>query len=70
MKEVFETLYTALTALIDHIEYCADLLNDGIDFIGTSWDYMTACISNLPASVQGVFLLCLAIGVLFLIFHR
>lgn len=70
MSNVFETLYTALTAILDHLTYCADLVNDGIAFIGSSWDYMTSFIVNLPAAVQGIFILSLALGVLCLILHR
>lgn len=70
MSEVFETLYTALTALLDHIEYCVDLLNDGIAFIGTSWDMLTGMVLNLPAPIQGILLLFISLAVLCLIFNR
>lgn len=70
MSQVFETLYTALTAFINHIEYCFDLLNDGIAFIGTSWDMLTGMVSNLPAAIQGILLLFISLAVLCLIFNR
>lgn len=70
MSDFFEKLYLLITALIDRIEYCADLFDSGIEFIGTSWDYLTGMIINLPAAVQGIFILALSLGVLCLIFHR
>ena len=70
MSEVFETLYLALTALFDRIEYCVDLLNDGIAFIGTSWDMLTGMVLNLPSAIQGVLILFISLAVLCLIFNR
>lgn len=70
MSNVLETLYTALTAFLDHIEYCVDLLNDGISFIGTGWDFLTGMVLNLPPAVQGVFILFISLAVLCLIFNR
>lgn len=70
MSDLFESLYTLITALIDHIEYCVDLLNQGISFVCTSFTWLCSVVSVIPAPVSGFFILFICLALLCLIFNR
>lgn len=70
MGQAIEYIYTCFTRLMDFLSYAWDLLNAGIDFIKTSYDYIISVIHYLPLPVQGSLTLLCCIAVIFLIFRR
>ena len=70
MSNVLEYLYTTLTRLFDFLGYAADLLNQGISFVCTSFSWLCTLVSALPAAVSGFFILFICVALLCLIFNR
>ena len=70
MSGFFDYLYTVFTRIWNYITWVFDFLNDSIDFISTSFSWLSDMVLNLPAAVQGVFLLAIVLGVVCLILNR
>ena len=70
MSGFFDYLYTVFTRIWNYITWVFDFLNDSIDFISTSFSWLSDMVLNLPAAVQGAFLLAIVLGVVCLILNR
>ena len=70
MSQFIDFLYTVFTRIMDFLSWSWDLLNDGITFVTTSFNWFSGLVLHLPAAVQGTFLLALVLGCLCLFFNR
>ena len=70
MSGFLDYLYTVFTRIWNYITWVFDFLNDSIDFISTSFSWLSDMVLNLPAAVQGAFLLAIVLGVVCLILNR
>lgn len=70
MGNFIDYFYTLLTRIWDYITWVFDFFNDSIDFMTTSFSWLSGLVLNLPAVVQGVFLLAIVLGIVCLILNR
>lgn len=70
MGNAIEYIYTCFTRIFDFLSWGWDMLNAGIDYIKSVFDFMTSIVHTFPLPLQGTLALMLCIAVVFLVFHR
>lgn len=70
MSDLLSYLYTVLTRIWDWISYPLDLIESTIDFLNSSWSYVSAVVSLFPAWLAGSVMLVFALAVILFVLER